>query len=166
MKLLKNRVIILIFAICGIVPFYLHIQQDQKKLTPRERHEAKQKVIKEVMEVQFKKYQELKKKELNSNPSNITLQLMQQLPTIFVSGAKKCGTKTLMRFFGHHPQIIRGTISTKTNLVKAHYRITRSAFQKHGRHAKRHGILPHTFVDTLDSYRAVYQQQKKDKGTS
>ena len=27
-----------------------------------------------------------------------------QLPTVIVSGAKKCGTKTLMRFFGHHPQ--------------------------------------------------------------
>ena len=116
MKQLSKRVIISIFAICGIVPFYLHfdIQQDQKELTPRERHDAKQKVINEVMEVQFKKYQERKKKELNSNPTNITLELMQQLPTIFVSGAKKCGTKTLMRFFGHHPQIIRGNISTKT----------------------------------------------------
>lgn len=60
------------------------------------------------MEAQFKKYQDLKNKELNSNPTDITIQLMQQLPTIFVSGAKKCGTKTLMRFFGHHPQIIRG----------------------------------------------------------
>jgi len=44
-------------------------------------------------------------------------ELMNQLPTIFISGAKKCGTKTLMRFFGHHPQIIRA-------FMEAPYRIT------------------------------------------
>ena len=30
--------------------------------------------------------------------------LALQLPTVIVAGAKKCGTKALMRFFGHHPQ--------------------------------------------------------------
>jgi hypothetical protein len=34
--------------------------------------------------------------------------LALQLPTVIVAGAKKCGTKALMRFFGHHPQILSG----------------------------------------------------------
>ena len=71
-----------------------------------ERKAEKQEVINEVMEKRNEKYQMLKEKDLNSN--SLLTELMQQLPTIFVSGAKKCGTKTLIRFFGHHPQIIRG----------------------------------------------------------
>ena len=102
---------------------------------------------------------DLKNKELNSNPTDITIQLMQQLPTIFVSGAKKCGTKTLMRFFGHHPQIIRGTNTEKCNTCanSSFYRVTRSALQNHRRHEERYGVLSDSFVDTLDGKRAVYQ---------
>ena len=82
---------------------------------------------------------------------------MQQLPTVFVSGAKKCGTKTLMRFFGHHPQIIRGRIFRKQQ-NKLFFRITRSAFQNNRRHEKGHGILSDSFVDSLDAEQPVYRQ--------
>ena len=81
-------------------------QRTEKLERKARRNKQKQEVINEVMEKRNEKYQMLKEKYLNSN--SLLTELMQQLPTIFVSGAKKCGTKTLIRFFGHHPQIIRG----------------------------------------------------------
>ena len=44
-------------------------------------------------------------KKAVSNLDPIKKELMEQLPTVFVTGAKKCGTKALIRFFGHHPQV-------------------------------------------------------------
>lgn len=45
-------------------------------------------------------------KKAASNIDPLKKELMEQLPTVFVTGAKKCGTKALIRFFGHHPQVI------------------------------------------------------------
>ncbi|CBY37257.1 unnamed protein product [Oikopleura dioica] len=47
-------------------------------------------------------------KKAASNLDPIKKMLMEQLPTVFVTGAKKCGTKALIRFFGHHPQVVHG----------------------------------------------------------
>ena len=51
---------------------------------------------------------EVKKEKFEMVSSASKDPLAFQLPTVIVAGAKKCGTKALMRFFGHHPQVIMG----------------------------------------------------------
>ena len=50
--------------------------------------------------------------EWSIGPMAVQFPMAFQLPTVIISGAKKCGTKVLMRFFGHHPQVIIGKTET------------------------------------------------------
>ncbi|CBY07206.1 unnamed protein product [Oikopleura dioica] len=58
--------------------------------------------------LQFLKNEEAKEAIAEFESSLQSDELAYQLPNIVITGAKKCGTKALQRFFGHHPQVIRG----------------------------------------------------------
>ena len=70
-----------------------------------------QRIFSDIMKVRKSKF---RKEKFESNQAEnaeiINDPMAFQLPTVIVSGAKKCGTKTLMRFFGHHPQVIIGRV--------------------------------------------------------
>lgn len=57
MKRSKNQVIFSIFSIWVLVSYFWLRKQVQNESTLRDRKEEKRKVINEVMEAQFKKYQ-------------------------------------------------------------------------------------------------------------
>ena len=67
-----------------------------------------QRIFADIMKVRKSLVRKAKFESLQLNISKDPL--AWQLPTVVVSGAKKCGTKALMRFFGHHPQIIIGRV--------------------------------------------------------
>jgi len=62
MKRSKNQVIFSIFSIWVLVSYFWLRKQVQNESTLRDRKEEKRKVINEVMEAQFKKYQAKLKK--------------------------------------------------------------------------------------------------------